>query len=102
MKLEGSFMMINSSGKGLRGECEARPQIRARAARLSTTFFLEDRAISSKSFLEDQVLLSKKFLEDANSISKFFLEHLTYRSRIFQALGTHASGVQIRKSDEVI
>ena len=85
-------MMISFPGKDLRGECEARPQIRARATRLSTTFFLEYRAISSKIFLEDQVLLSKKFLEDANSISEFFLEHLTYRSRIFQALGTHASG----------
>jgi len=94
--------MIDSFWKGLRGECEARPQIRVRATRLSTTFFLEYRALSSKTFLEDQVLLSKKFLEDVNSISNFFLEHLTYRSRIFQALDPHASGVQIRKSDEVI
>jgi len=41
-------------------------------------------------------LFSKKFLEDANSMSRIFLEHLTHRSRIFQALSTRASGMQIR------
>ncbi|HXI25392.1 MAG TPA: hypothetical protein VNG71_16120 [Pyrinomonadaceae bacterium] len=56
----------------------------------------------SRTFLEDPILFSKKFLKDANSISRFVLEHLTHDSIFFQTLGTHASGGQIQKSDDVI
>ena len=52
------FFMIETWGKELRERAKLETQIRAKRSGLSTTFFLEDHAFSSKTFLEDRVLIS--------------------------------------------
>src|SRR5258708_8844652 len=80
--MEGFFMMmIFSEGKTSR-ENEARTQIRARSAWLSTTFFLEERALisnffSGRFYFDFQIV--SKCSKHSTTIRFFVLKQLTFQ-----------------------
>src|SRR5258708_714219 len=80
--MEGFFMMmIFSEGKTSR-ENEARTQIRARSAWLSTTFFLEERALisnffSGRSYFDFQIV--SKCSKPSTTIRFLVLKQLTFQ-----------------------
>src|SRR5258708_12689963 len=91
--MEGFFMMIFSEGKTSR-ENEARTQIRARSAWLSTTFFLEERALisnffSGRSYFDFQIV--SKCSKPSTTIRFLVLKQLTFQlpdtlDQLFQSL----------------